>query len=274
MNDFREYNEVDILITLMSYVNVSSSQDMYYTIAHTILTHLDKIPNISINDLASLCYTSPATISRFCKDLNCGSFANFKHNMAMALETAKNEIHFSDKDRQEIMKEPQYLIDKVYNETIQSLRLGQHSLSIHDIDTICDMIHKAQKVHMIGYQFNKIISNDFQMKMLKLKKFVYAFIERGDEIQRLDMIDDESLVIIVTVRARPQLIDTLVEKMKENNPRIIMITMSESYVNDDIDHIYRIQGIESDYSESSIQGTINFLNVLNMIYLRYGLLYK
>ena len=40
MNDFREYNEVDILITLMSYVNVSSSQDMYYTIAHTILTHL------------------------------------------------------------------------------------------------------------------------------------------------------------------------------------------------------------------------------------------
>ena len=32
----------------------------------------------------------------------------------------------------------------------------------------------AKKVHMIGYQFNKIISNDFQMKMLKLKKFVYA----------------------------------------------------------------------------------------------------
>ena len=44
------YNEVDILYTLMSYVNVSSSQDMYYTIAHTILTHLEKIPDISIND--------------------------------------------------------------------------------------------------------------------------------------------------------------------------------------------------------------------------------
>lgn len=274
MNDFREYNEVDILVTLMSYVNVSSSQDMYYTIAHTILTHLDRIPTISINDLAALCYTSPATISRFCKDLNCGSFANFKLNIANALEISKNEIHFSEEERQEMLKEPQYLIDKVYNETIQSLRLGQHSLNIHDIDQICDMIHKAEKVHMIGYQFNKIISNDFQMKMLKLKKFVYAFIERGDEIQRLDMIDDESLVIIVTVRARPLLINTLIEKIKENNPRIIMITMNQTYINDDIDHIYRIQGTESDYSESSIQGTINFLNVLNMIYLRYGLLYK
>ena len=66
-----DYNEVDILYTLMSYVNVSSPQDMYYAIAHTILTHIDQIPSISINDLADLCYTSPATISRFCKDMNC-----------------------------------------------------------------------------------------------------------------------------------------------------------------------------------------------------------
>ena len=92
------YNEVDILYTLMSYVNVSSSQDMYYTIAHTILTHLEKIPDISINDLADLCYTSPATISRFCKDLNCKNFASFKHEMAISLEIARDEIHVDPHD--------------------------------------------------------------------------------------------------------------------------------------------------------------------------------
>lgn len=268
------YNEVDILYTLMSYVNVSSSQDMYYTIAHTVLTHLEKMPDISINDLADLCYTSPATISRFCKDLNCKSFANFKHEMAIALELSQDEIHMEYIDMEAVQRNPQYIADKVYNETIESLTMGHASLNIHEIDKICHMIYQSKKVHMIGYQFNKIISNDFQMKMLKLRKFVYAFVERGDEIQRLDMINEDSLVIIITARARRQLIDPLIEKIKEHKPKVLLLTMNKDYQNEFIDYIYCTDGTESRYSESSIQGTINFLTILNIIYLRYGLLYK
>ena len=270
----RNYNEVDILYILMSYVNVSSSQDMYYTIAHTILTHLDKIPDISINDLADLCYTSPATISRFCKDLNCKNFANFKNEMAISLEIARDEIHLEDEDEKAVLKNPQYLVDKIYNETIQSLQRVHQSINIHEIDKICQMIHQAQKVHMIGYQFNKIISNDFQMKMLKLRKFIYAFVERGDEIQRLDMIDKDSLVIIITVRARKQLIDSLVEKLHEHHPQILLLTMNKDYHHEFIDYTYYIDGTESDYTESSMQGTMNFLSLLDLIYVRYGLLYR
>ena len=112
------------------------------------------------------------------------------------------------------------------------------------------------------------------MKLLKLKKFIYAFVERGDEIQRLDMIDKDSLVIIVTVRARKQLLDNLIDKVKEHQPQILMITMNQEYENENINHIYRIDGLESNYTESSMQGTINFLTLFNIIYVRYGLLYK
>lgn len=268
------YNEVDILYVLMSYVNVSSTRDMYYMIAHTILSHLDKIPDISINDLADLCYTSPATISRFCKDINCKSFANFKHEMAIALEIARNEVHLKSDDDNKIAKDPQYLVDKIYNETIESLSMVQRCINIHEIDHICQMIYEAKKVHMIGYQFNKIISNDFQMKMLKLRKFIYAFVERGDEIQRIDMIDEDSLVIIITVRARKELLDPLIENIAAQHPRILLLTMNKEYQNDLIDHIYCIEGTESQYTESSLQGTMNFLSLLNLIYVRYGLLYR
>ena len=274
MNNIRDYNEVDILYTLMSYVNVSSSQDMYYTIAQTILTNLEKIPKISISDLAELCYTSPATISRFCKDLNCKNFANFKEEIAIALELSKNEVHLEKEDLSIIQKNPQYLVDKIYNESIQSLQMGQECIDIHEIDRICDMIYHAKKVHMLGYQFNKIISNDFQMKLLKLNKFIYAFVDRGDDIQRLDMINEDSLVIILTVRARKQLIDSLINKISEHHPQILLITMSQDYENENVNYIYRLKGLESHYTESSIQGTMNFLNLLNVIYVRYGLLYR
>ena len=274
METNNNYNEVDILYTLMSYVNVSSTQDMYYTIAHTILSNLDKTKDISINDLADLCYTSPATISRFCKDLGCKNYQNFKHEMAIALELAKNEIHMDLQEVKNIEKNPQLLVDKMYSEAIDSLTKVHQCINIHDIDHMCQMIYKAKKVHMIGYQFNKIISNDFQMKMLKLKKFVYAFVERGDEIQRLDMIDENSLVIIITVRARKELIDPLIEKIHEHHPQILMLTMNKNYHNEYIDYIYCIDGTESHYTESSLQGTMNFLSLLNLIYVRYGLLYR
>ena len=274
MKTEERYNEVDILYTLMTYVNVSSNQDMYYTIAHTILTHLDRIPNIAINDLADLCYTSPATISRFCKDLNCKNFASFKKELALALELARDEIHFDDSDLKKLGEDPRYLIDKVYNDSIDALKMGLESVNMFEIDKICRMIHDASKVHFYGYQFNKIVASNFQLKLLKLKKLIYNFAERGDEIQRLDLIDKDSLVVIMSVSAKENLIEGLYDKIKDTKAKILLITLNKSYTNNKLDFIYYLNGKESDYTQSSLMGSICFESFLNVIYIRYGLLYK
>ena len=247
---------------------------MYYSIAKTILTHLEQIPSISINDLAELCYTSPATISRFCKDLNCRNFATFKKEMAIALEIAHDEIHFSFDDDFKIKKNPQYLVDKVYDDTKKSLELGQQQLDINDVDKICELIHDAPHVFMIGYQFSRIACQDFQLKMLKLEKFLYAFANRGDEVQKLDLIEENDLVIIVTVRARRELIDSLVTRVKKQKARILIVTMNKDYTNPEVDYYYHLNGEESDYTQSSISGFIDTVSFFNVVYLRYGLLYN
>ena len=178
------------------------------------------------------------------------------------------------KDLEKIDENPQYLVDKIYEDTIEALKLGQKSTNIFEIDKICRMIHDASKVHFYGYQFNKIVASDFQLKLLKLKKLIYAFVERGDEIQRLDLIDKDSLVVILSVRARQEVIGALIDKVKESHPKILLITMNKEYKNDKIDYIYRLDGFESDYTQSSIQGSACFISLLNVIYARYGLLYK
>ncbi|MBO6046727.1 MAG: MurR/RpiR family transcriptional regulator [Erysipelotrichaceae bacterium] len=267
-----DYNEVDILYTLMTYVNVSSTQDMYYSIAQKILTHLDLIPTISINDLASLCFTSPATISRFCKDLNCRNFAAFKKEMKLALEIAKDEIHIPEADHAELIQYPEKLVDKIYMDTINSLMQGVRNVQIEDVDHICELIHDAHRIHMYGYQFSRIIANDFQLKMLKLKKFIYSFVNRGDEIQKLETIEKGELVIVISVSAGT-LIDSLVAKLKEYEPRILLITMNQNYSNDNVDYVYSLSGFESSYTQSAMMGSTNINTFLNLVYVRYGLLY-
>ncbi|MGX8680496.1 MAG: MurR/RpiR family transcriptional regulator [bacterium] len=269
----KSYNEVDILYTLMTYVDVSSYKDMYYTIAETILMNLDIIPTISISELANLCFSSPATISRFCKDLNCKNFADFKREIKVALNIAKDEIHLPPYTRQEIMADPQKLVDKIYNDTIASLLKGKQSIDIHEIDQICKLIHDAKRVHMFGYQFSRMVCNNFQLKMLKLKKFIYSFVNRGDEIQKLDTIEEGDLAIILTVSARKEINDALIAKLKEHNPKILLITCNQEYTNSLVDYYYRLKGDESTYTQSSMMGSISFMSLMDVVYVRYGLLY-
>ena len=82
--------------------------------------------------------------------------------------------------------------------------------------------------------------------------------ERGDEIQRIDMIDKDSLVIIITVRARKELLDPLIENIAAQGSQILLLTMNKDYRNELVDYIYCIEGTESQYTESSLQGTMNF----------------
>ena len=46
----KENTEVDILYNLLTYINASYSQDMYYTICYQVLNNIEKIPDISINE--------------------------------------------------------------------------------------------------------------------------------------------------------------------------------------------------------------------------------
>ena len=94
----------------------------------------NKIIQMCIRDS---CYTYPATISRFCKDMNCKSFVNFKNEIAIALEIARNEIHLSTQDAQKVSEDSDYLKKKMYHEAMESLALVEKSIDMKDIDRIC-----------------------------------------------------------------------------------------------------------------------------------------
>lgn len=132
----KENTEVDILYNLLTYINASYSQDMYYTICYQVLNNIEKIPDISINELADLCYTSPATISRFCKALKCDNFAEFKKEVQVGLKQASHEIKLHPDDLVEIHQNPVHCVDMVYDLTINSLIESKKHINIHEIDRL------------------------------------------------------------------------------------------------------------------------------------------
>lgn len=270
----RENVEVDILYNLLTYINASYSQDMYYTICYQVLNNIEKIPSISINELADLCYTSPATISRFCKALKCDNFAEFKKEVQSGLQQASHEIKLEPEDLVAIHKDPSKCADMVYDLSIDSLIESKKHVNIHDIDRLCDIIYDAKKLHFFGFQFNKILASDIQFKLVKLGKFSYAFADRGDDSQRIELLDEDSVAIVLSVRARPVPIGELVKAIKNRGAKVILITMNDkSEVTKLADHTFVVHGKESDFTESSLSGSTTIKTYFDVLYVRYGLLY-
>lgn len=265
--------ETDIIYNLLTYLNSSKEEDVYYSIALTMVQNLDIIPRCSINELADLCYTSTATISRFCRKFGYSSFPQFKSEMAYGLEQAKHEVFLDDSEKEYIDKNPNHVIDKVYDLVLETLILGKKSLRIAKIDELCQLIHEAKKVHFFGYQFNKIVASDLQLKFIKLGKFIYAFADHGDDSQKIELLSEESLAIVMSVSGKIGH-QHLMEEIHQRGAKIVLITMNpETPLADLVDYLFVIDGLESNFTVSSISGSIGFLTALNIVYIRYGLLY-
>ena len=68
-----------------------SSTDSY--IAQYILHNHEKIPDMTIFDIAKACNTSPSTITRFCKRVNNSSFKELKEDVIVYNEFLQDEIN-------------------------------------------------------------------------------------------------------------------------------------------------------------------------------------
>lgn len=268
------YEEFDILYNLITYVNTSYSQDMYYSICYHILQNIEDIPSININELAEMCYTSPATISRFCKAIKCESFTHFKQQVQAGLKYATSEIRLPAEDLVSIHTNPDNCVNLVYDLAIKSLQESKENISIHQIDQLCDIIYESEKLHFFGFQFNKILGSDIQLKLLKLGKFSYAFSDRGDDSQRLELLDDTSVAIVISARARVNPIGSLIHAIKARGAKVILITLNkDTPLINECDKAFIVHGYESEFSESSTVGTTTLKTYMDLLYVRYGILY-
>ncbi len=82
---FYFYIEVILISLLYKLEYQDNFTDLEKGIANYILDHKDYIVDLKITDLAEITYTSPSTISRFCKKLGEKSYNDFRIHFASSV---------------------------------------------------------------------------------------------------------------------------------------------------------------------------------------------
>lgn len=252
---------------LLSYLNCSFRDDLYYVLALNLLKMGEEIKNLTIDKVAQSCFVSPSTVSRFCRNLGFSNFIEFKegfdqHNII---------TNYSKSFLNDIQENPKDAALAHWSD-INSLTENQiQSLDLVKIDHILNKIHEKENVVFLGHQFLHFYGSYFQQNLQYFNKTTYSFFQDVDQVSFLAKTSDPTYVIIFSLGGtylnnNPQ----MVEVLRKNNIETIAFTQNEhSALINFCDDVFVLEG-----NNKNDIGKYSLLFLIDMMVMRYGLLYS
>jgi len=141
------------------------------SLAAYIVEHSHEVMRMNIRELASASFTSTATITRFCKKIGTGSFADFKMKLWADLQEREYkdpvpsvDIPYSENDTME------QIARKIERISIDSIQNSRKALDFQILEHISTVISKAPVIHCFGEGDSLLSVYDFKSKMMRINK--------------------------------------------------------------------------------------------------------
>ena len=264
----------DLIYRLLLFLNDNREETLNYSIALAMIHNIKEIPNMTINKLADLCYTSPAAISRFCRKLGYSSLSEFKQHLSISLNNHDKGYsrpkNFKDSDN----KSREEILNSMYYEANKELLLTKDSLDLKLIDRVIELIYSSNHICFFGTLFSQLMSQDLQTKFANLGKLINMATDVQGQEKLTETLTSTSLVILVSPTGRFSLYhDRLWSKIKNSNATIVTITENrDNNYKSDSDYIIYLS--KSDYNNQYIpENKYSLTLLMEYIFVRYADLY-
>lgn len=216
-----------ILHELISIMNSTNNDETYHDIARILIENIDKIHQMNITRIADLCYTSTATISRFCHELGFQNFTAFKS----ALEESYGF---------EIDYDPEYInndlpisqrVKHLQKKTFDSLFFINKTLSVNDLIDLAKVIHNTKTIAFFSQSHYQFIALYLQQRLSLFKKIIYIDVEQKKQLSRAKHLNEDSLAIIYSPRGQSFIFSSVSSILMKNKTKTILITQNENITN-------------------------------------------
>lgn len=190
---------MDLLTKMYHYCNTIDSDNTYYRIIHYCLSNLEKLPALSISELAEQTYVSTATITRFIHFLELENYAAFRQYFSeVTQKTSFSFLKMKSEQVQSLVEDPAQFLQTYTEQIILGLRDVMKTLDVEQIDSLIKRILQTKQVAFLGYNDSAAITRDIQIGCLMRKKVVEVA-ENNEKIQDIiDRFDTNSLIIILS----------------------------------------------------------------------------
>lgn len=185
----------ELLNRLLIILNNGKENSTYYHIANILLCNFDSIKNMTISEVADLCFVSKSTISKFARYIGFDDFLEMKLASSYKSNKHSNNLNYNDN----ILS---YMENHTHEEyidvIIDDLKLAKSSIDMSKIDILVDYLMKYDKVAAFGLLYSESAAMDFQMKLAYNGKYIVTHTNDVDQNEFIKNADKDTLIVIFT----------------------------------------------------------------------------
>ena len=184
-----------LLNRLLIILNDGNEESTYYHIANTLLCNFDSIKDMTISEIADLCFVSKSTISKFTRYIGFEDFLELKLSSAYKSNKHSNYLNYNDN----ILS---YMEDHTKEEyidiLINDLELAKASIDMAKINELVDNLIKSDKVAAFGLLYSELAAMDLQAKLAYNGKYIITHMNDVKQDEFIKNADENTLIIIFT----------------------------------------------------------------------------
>jgi RpiR family carbohydrate utilization transcriptional regulator len=180
-----------ILHELISFYNACPVGSIYHVIAARLLQNLNAIGNLSIEELAILCFSSPTAISRIVRKLGCSSYKEFKRDISRALSEYPLRNRCLPYNDMTISSSTQTYF-KYFHTMLDSL---ESDINPAYLDQVCNAIHSHARVRLYMAFSTSHAKRQFQLDLVISGKETAFISNPADCFTDIETNDKDSFFI-------------------------------------------------------------------------------
>ena len=213
-------------------------------VADFMIKDYKKVFFMTAREIALECRVSEPTINRFVMDLGFAGYAEFTHHMKGLLHGVLTSVDRQLKANERL---DGGLIDQYCQNAIMNIENLRRMISSGELEQTARVIHKAEKVFVVGYRASATLANYFGYLLKKIRDDVFV-----DTTLSWDLKDalirsaKSSVLFAISFPRYPRRTIEFLELAKRNNIKTIglsdtssspIIALSDHYIMIDVEGI-------------------------------------
>lgn len=260
----------NLFYRLIIFLDTATENDTNYNIAWFMANNFYRIADMRISELASECFVSPATISRFCRTLGYENFAHLKHECYTFHSNDKKFNNLINVPLEMMKDNPEEATQEYVNQVVNHLTYLPDALNWDEIDATLKLIHDSDSVAFFGTQFSQSAALHFQTDLLMLEKFTMAYMDLSRQLECAKSLTQDSVAIIITVNGYFKMsAHKILQYIKKSGCKVVLMTCNTDLdLEIPIDHTILLGE-----AHDTKTGKHTLLTVVELMSLRYYCLY-
>lgn len=192
-------------------------------IAEFVLENPEKIPNMSIKEIAKKSETSDASVLRFCRTLGFSGYRGFIVSMSMANVTGQeNEVttynDIKPGDSAEV------ITDSIFYNTVKAVEDTRKMVKPANLQKAIDMLWEAEQIRFFGIGESGLACIYAYQKFMRIRKMSYAHTDSYEQLMAAEVMTKRDVAVIVTYSGKTKEIVDVYNLLRSKDIPIILIT--------------------------------------------------